>query len=68
MNIYSEEIIHEAFDDLTAGIKVNGRSINNIRFADDTVLIAECLEHLQNGNRVVEASEVNGLSLNIKKT
>lgn len=68
-NLYSEEIIQEALTEEMAGIKVNGRPINNLRFADDTVLIAECLEDLQRMiDQVVKSSEENGLTLNEKKT
>lgn len=46
-NAYSEEIIQEALVNETVGIKVNGVLINNIRYADDTVIIADKLEDLQ---------------------
>lgn len=68
-NVYSENIINKAFSDQTIGIKINGIPINNLRYADDTVLIAETAEDLQIlVDRIVEYSEQYGLSLNIKKT
>lgn len=64
-NVYSDEMEGET----TIGIKVNGKPINNLRFADDTVLIAEGIEDLQQLlDRVVELSEERGLTLNTKKT
>ena len=52
-----------------AGIKIAGRNINNLRFADDTTLMAESEEELKNLlMRVKEESERAGLQLNIKKT
>lgn len=51
------------------GVRINEKPVNNIRYADDTVLIAETLEDLQCIlNKVVAASEENGLTLNVKKT
>ena len=52
-----------------AGIKIAGRNINNVRYADDTTLMAESEEELRNlVMRVKEESAKNGLKLNIKKT
>ena len=52
-----------------AGIKIAGRNINNLRYADDTTLMAESEEELKNlVMRVKEESAKNGLKLNIKKT
>ena len=66
-NLYSENILRN-LDDLN-GIKVNGENINNIRYADDTALIAGSQEDLQKLlNTVVAESERMGLSLNVKKT
>ena len=51
------------------GTKINGININNIRYADDTVLIADSEKELQNLVDKVEAeSERLGLQLNVKKT
>ena len=52
-----------------AGIKVTGRNINNLRYADDTTLMAESKENLKNLlMKVKEESENVGLKLNIQKT
>ena len=52
-----------------AGIKIAGRNINNLRYADDTTLIAESEEELKSLLRKVkEESEKVGLELNIQKT
>ena len=56
-------------DKLQAGIKIGGRNINNLRYADDTMLMAESEEELNSPlMRVKEESERSGLKLNIKKT
>ena len=56
-------------DELQAGIKIGRRSINNLRYADDTILMAESEEELKSLlMRVKEESERAGLKLNIKKT
>ena len=55
--------------ELQAGIKIARRNINNLRYADDTTLIAESEEELKNLlMRVKEESEKVGLKLNIQKT
>ena len=52
-----------------AGIKISGRNINNLRYADDTTLIAESEEELKSLlMKVKEESEKVGLKLNIQKT
>ena len=52
-----------------AGIKIAGRNINNLRYADDTTLMAESKEELNNIlMKVKEESEEVGLKLNIQKT
>ena len=52
-----------------AGIKISGRNINNLRYADDTTLMAESEEELKSLlMRVKEESEKAGLKLNIQKT
>ena len=51
-----------------AGIKIAGRSINNLRFADDTTLKAESEEELKSLLMKVKESEKVGLKLNIQKT
>lgn len=68
-NAYSEEIMKKALEGETAGIKVNGIPINNIRYADDTIIMAENIEDLQRlMNRIVECGQEYGLTMNIKKT
>ena len=55
-------------DELQAGIKIGGRNINNLRYADDTTLMAEGEEELKSLlMRVKEASERTGLRLILKK-
>ena len=52
-----------------AGIKIAGRNINNLRYADDTTLLAESKEELKSLlMKVKEKSEKDGLKLNIQKT
>ena len=56
-------------DELQAGIKIGGRNINNLRYADDTTLMSESEEELKSLlMRVKEKSEGTGLKLNIPKT
>ena len=56
-------------DEAQAGIKISGRNINNLRYADDTTLMAESEEELKSLLlKVKEESEKVGLKLNIKKT
>uniref|UniRef100_A0AC11ESP1 Uncharacterized protein n=1 Tax=Ovis aries TaxID=9940 RepID=A0AC11ESP1_SHEEP len=56
-------------EEAQAGIKIAGRNINNLRYADDTTLMAESKEELKNVLRKVkEESETVGLKLNIQKT
>ena len=56
--------LHEA----QAGIKITGRNINNLRYADDTTLMAESEEEMKFLMKVKEESEKAGLKLNIQKT
>ena len=56
-------------DEAQAGIKIARRNINNVRYADDTTLMAESKEELKrNLMKVKEESEKVGLKLNIQKT
>ena len=56
-------------DEAQAGIKISGRNINNLRYADDTTLMAESEEELKHLlMKVKEESEKVGLKLNIQKT
>lgn len=68
-NLYSERVMEEALENVEEGIKVNGININNIRYADDTVLLASSEQGLQKlFNRVITASEKSKLKINNKKT
>ena len=65
-NIYAEYI---CLDEAQAETKIAGRNINNLRYADDTTLIAESEEELKNLlMKVKEESKKVGLNLNIQKT
>ena len=68
-NLHTENIVrHAGLDELQARIKIGGRNINNLRYADDTTLMAESVEELKNLlMRVKEESERAGLKLSIKK-
>ena len=55
-------------DEAQAGIKIVGRNINNLRYADDTTLMAEAEEELKSLLKVKEESGKAGLNLNIQKT
>ena len=55
-------------DEAQAGIKIAGRNINNLRYADDTTLLAESEELKSLLMKVKEESEKVGLKLNIQKT
>ena len=56
-------------DEAKAGIKIAGRNLNNLRYADDTTLMAESEEELKSLlMKVKEESEKGGLKLNIQKT
>ena len=69
-NLYAEHIVRNAgLDELQAGIKIGGRSINNLKYADDTTLMAESEKELKSLLlRVKEESEGAGLRLHIKNT
>ena len=55
-------------DEAQAGIKISRRNINNLRYADDTTLMAESKEELKSLLMKVKESEKAGLKLNIQKT
>ena len=55
-------------EEAQAGIKIVGRNINNLRYADDTTLLAESEEELKSLLKVKEESEKVSLKLNIQKT
>ena len=61
-------MINTGMDEAQAGIKIAGRNINNLRYADDTTLMAESEEQLKRlSMKVKEESEKVGLKLNIQK-
>ena len=69
LNLYAEYIMRNAgLDEAQAGIKIAGRNINNLRYADDTTLMAESEEELKSLLMKVKESEKVGLKLNIQKT
>ena len=69
-NLYAEYIMRNAgLDEAQAGIKIAGRNINNLRYAEDTTLMAENEEQLESLlMKVKEESKKLGLQLNIQKT
>ena len=69
-NFYTEYIMRNAgLEETQAGIKIAERNINNLRYADDTTLMAESEEELKSLlMKVKEESEKVGLKLNIQKT
>ena len=69
-NFYAEYIMQNAgLDEAQAGIKMAGRNINNLRYADDTALMAESEEELKSLlMKVKKESKKAGLKLNIQKT
>ena len=69
-NLYAEYIMQNVgVDKAQAGIKIEGRNISNLRYADDTTLITESKEELKSlFMKVKEESEKVGLKLNIQKT
>ena len=67
-NFYVEYIMRNAgLEEAQAGMKIAGRNINNLRYADDTTLMAESEEELKSLLKVKEESEKVGLKLNIQK-
>ena len=68
-NFYAEYIMRNAgLEKAQAGIKIARRNINNLRYADDTTLMAESEEELKSLLMKVKESEKAGLKLNIQKT
>ena len=68
-NFYAEHIMRNiGLDEAQAGIKIAGRSINNLRYADDTTLMAESEEELKSLLMKVKEESEKGLKLNIQKT
>ena len=70
VNLYAEYIMRNAgLDESQAGIKIAGRNINNLRYSDDTTLMAEMEEELMSLlMKVKEESEKADLKLSIQKT
>ena len=67
-NLYGEHIMRNAgLDELQVGIKIGGRNINNLRYTDDTTLMAESKEELKSLLMRVKKSERASLGLNFKK-
>ena len=69
-NLYAEYIMRKSgLEEAQAGIKIAGRNINNLRYADDTTLMAESEEEIKSLlMKVKEESEKVALKLNIQKT
>ena len=69
-NLYAEYIMRNAgLEEAKAGIKIVGRNINNLRYADDTTLMEESEEEIKSLlMKEKEESEKAGLKLNIQKT
>ena len=68
-NLYAEYIVRNAgLEETQAGIKIAGRSINNLRYADDTTFMAESEELKSFLMKVKEESEKSDLKFNIQKT
>ena len=68
-NLYAEYILQNAgLNESQARIKIAGRNINNLRYADDTTFMAESQEELKSLLKVKVESEKAGLKLNIHKT
>ena len=69
-NLYAEYIMRNTrLEEAQTGIKISGRNINNLRYADDTTLMAESEQEIKSLlMKVKEESEKVGLKLNIQKT
>ena len=69
-NLHAEYIMRNAgLDEAQAGIKIAGRNINNLRYADDTILVAQSEEEIKSLlMKVKDESEKVGLKLNIQQT
>ena len=68
-NLYAEYIMRNAgLEETQAGIKIAGRNVNNLRYADDTTLMAESEELKSLLMKVKEESKKVGLKLDIQKT
>jgi hypothetical protein len=69
LNMYSEYIVRKVGFKDNIGIKIGGRTINNLRYADDTTILAKEKEDMEKLlKKLKKESEKAGLSLNLKKT
>ena len=69
LNVYADHIMQNAgLYEAQAGIKITGRNVNNLRYADDTTLMAESEEELKSLLMKLKESEKSGLNFNIHKT
>ncbi|KAI4487831.1 hypothetical protein M0802_011791 [Mischocyttarus mexicanus] len=69
INLYSKEIFTKTLEINTGRIRVKRVPLNNLSYADDTILLAENMQDLQNmSNDVITASRESGLTLNVKNT
>ena len=66
-NLNTEYMLNARLDEAQAGIKIAGRNINNLRYADDTTLMEESKEELKSLLKVKEESEKFGLNFNIQE-
>lgn len=68
-NLYSERILNEALDGMNKGILINGLRLNNIRYADDTIVFADNLKNLQAlVDKITHYNSQYGLEVNVNKT
>lgn len=68
-NVYSEAVFEEAVLDRSMGIKINGKFVNNLRYADDTVILSGTIYHLQCAlDKINNVCLKYGLNMNEKKT
>ena len=68
-NMCSEEMFKEALEEVNEGISINGKLVNNLRYADDTILLADSREGLQIlVDKTTQYCEKYGMALNTKKT
>ena len=58
-NLYAEYVMRNAgLEDAQAGIKISGRNINNLRYADDTTFTAECEEELSQKTKIMASGPI----------
>lgn len=67
--IYGEYIIRAALENYEGGVSINGKKINNLRYADDTILVARDEDEIATFlERVTNESQALGLEINLDKT